>query len=36
MPMIGSTFDLTEAGAALRHVAEGKAVGKVLVEVAPG
>lgn len=34
-PLIGATFDLAEAGEALRHVAEGKAVGKVVVEVAP-
>jgi NADPH:quinone reductase len=35
-PLIGATFSLAEAGEALRHVAEGKAVGKVVVEVAPG
>jgi NADPH:quinone reductase len=34
-PLIGAVFPLAEAGEALRHVAEGKAVGKVLVEVAP-
>ena len=36
VPLIGATFDLSEAAAALRHVAEGRAVGKVLVRVAPG
>jgi NADPH2:quinone reductase len=35
-PLIGATFSLAEAGEALRWVAEGKAVGKVVVEVAPG
>jgi NADPH:quinone reductase len=35
VPMIGATFDLAAAGDALRHVAEGKAVGKVLVQVTP-
>jgi len=34
-PLIGATFDLSEAAAALRHLAEGQAVGKVVVEVAP-
>jgi NADPH2:quinone reductase len=33
-PLIGATFGLEDAAAALRHVAEGKAVGKVLVQVA--
>lgn len=32
-PLIGATFELAEAGAALRHVAEGRAIGKVLVQV---
>ena len=36
VPLIGATFDLSEAAAALRHVAEGRAVGKVLVQVVPG
>jgi NADPH2:quinone reductase len=36
VPLIGATFDLAEAAAALRHVAEGRAVGKVLVRVVPG
>ena len=36
VPLIGATFDLSEAAAALGHVAEGLAVGKVLVRVAPG
>ena len=34
-PLIGAVFDLEESAAALRHVAEGRAVGKVLVQVAP-
>jgi NADPH:quinone reductase len=34
-PLIGATFSLAEAGEALRHVADGNAVGKVIVEVAP-
>jgi NADPH2:quinone reductase len=33
-PLIGATFELDEAGAALAHVAKGRAVGKVLVQVA--
>lgn len=33
-PLIGATFALDEAAAALRHVGEGRAVGKVLVQVA--
>jgi NADPH2:quinone reductase len=36
VPLIGATFDLSEAAAALRHVADGRAVGKVLVLVVPG
>jgi NADPH2:quinone reductase len=36
VPLIGATFDLSQAGAALRHVAEGRAVGKVLVRVVRG
>jgi NADPH2:quinone reductase len=36
VPLIGATFDLAETAAALRHVAEGHAVGKALVRVAPG
>ncbi len=35
-PLIGATFELAEAGEALRYVAEGKAIGKVVVQVAPG
>jgi NADPH2:quinone reductase len=35
-PLIGATFPLAEAGEALRWVADGKAVGKVVVEVGPG
>jgi NADPH2:quinone reductase len=34
-PLIGATFDLSEVAAALAHVAGGRAVGKVLVQVAP-
>jgi NADPH2:quinone reductase len=32
-PLIGATFDLSDAAAALRHVAEGDAVGKVVLVV---
>jgi NADPH2:quinone reductase len=35
VPLIGATFDLSEAAKALRHVAEGRAVGKVVLQVAP-
>ncbi|HTU38341.1 MAG TPA: NADPH:quinone oxidoreductase family protein [Acidimicrobiales bacterium] len=35
-PLIGATFDLADAGDALRWVADGKALGKVVVQVAPG
>jgi NADPH:quinone reductase len=34
-PLIGATFALGETAAALAQVAEGRAVGKVLLEVAP-
>jgi NADPH:quinone reductase len=34
VPLIGATFELDEAGAALRQVAEGRALGKVVVRVA--
>jgi NADPH2:quinone reductase len=34
-PLIGATFDLEESQAALRHLAEGRAVGKILITVAP-
>jgi NADPH2:quinone reductase len=34
-PLIGATFGLDESAEALRHVAEGRAVGKVVVQVAP-
>jgi NADPH2:quinone reductase len=34
-PLIGAEFDLADVVAALRHVADGKAVGKVLLAVAP-
>ncbi len=35
-PHIGATFGLTEAAAALRHVADGKAIGKVVLDVRRG
>jgi NADPH:quinone reductase len=34
-PFVGATFDLAETAGALRHVAEGRAVGKVVLQVAP-
>jgi NADPH:quinone reductase len=34
-PLIGAEFDLAEVVTALRHVADGQAVGKVLLQVAP-
>ena len=34
-PLIGATFALDDVAAALRHVAEGRAVGKVVLDVAP-
>jgi NADPH:quinone reductase len=34
-PVVGATFDLAETAAALAHVAEGRAVGKVVLQVAP-
>jgi NADPH:quinone reductase len=33
LPYIGATFELAEAAAALRHVADGKAIGKVVLDV---
>jgi NADPH:quinone reductase-like Zn-dependent oxidoreductase len=33
--VIDATFDLAETAAALQHVAEGRAVGKVVLQVAP-
>ncbi len=33
LPHIGATFGLTEAAAALRHVADGKAIGKVVLDM---
>jgi NADPH2:quinone reductase len=33
-PHIGATFGLADAAAALRHVADGKAIGKVVLDVA--
>jgi NADPH:quinone reductase len=35
-PLIGGEFDLADVVAALRHVADGRAVGKVLLQVAAG
>jgi NADPH2:quinone reductase len=35
-PLIGATFDLADSGDALRWVADGRAVGKVVVDVASG
>jgi NADPH2:quinone reductase len=34
-PLIGAEFDLSDVVTALRHVADGKAVGKVLLQVTP-
>ena len=34
LPHIGATFKLAEAAAALRHVADGKAIGKVVLAIA--
>jgi NADPH:quinone reductase len=36
LPHIGAAFDLADTAAALRHVAGGRAIGKVVIEVAPG
>jgi NADPH2:quinone reductase len=33
VPHIGATFDLTHTAAALHHVAEGRAIGKVIIDV---
>ena len=33
VPHVGTTFPLAEASAALRHVADGKAIGKVVLEI---
>lgn len=33
MPHVGAVFKLSEAAAALRHVAEGKAIGKVILTI---
>jgi NADPH2:quinone reductase len=35
VPHIGASFPLAEAAAALRHVADGSAIGKVVIDVAP-
>jgi NADPH2:quinone reductase len=34
VPHIGATFPLDEVAAALRQVADGRAIGKVVIEVA--
>ena len=36
VPHIGAAFPLDDAAAALRHVADGRAIGKVVIDVAPG
>ena len=36
VPHIGATFALDETAAALRHVADGKAVGKIVIDVGAG
>jgi NADPH2:quinone reductase len=36
VPHIGAVFGLDEVAAALRHVADGKAVGKVVLDMPPG
>jgi len=36
VPHIGATFPLDDAAAALRHVADGRAIGKVVIDVASG
>jgi NADPH2:quinone reductase len=33
-PLIGATFDLADTAAALRQMADGGAVGKILLQVA--
>jgi NADPH2:quinone reductase len=33
LPHIGAAFGLAEAAAALRHVADGQAIGKVVIDV---
>jgi NADPH2:quinone reductase len=33
LPHVGATFKLAEAAAALRHVADGKAIGKVVLDI---
>ena len=35
-PHVGATFGLSEVVDALRHVADGRAIGKVLLDVRPG
>jgi len=35
LPHIGAAFDLADTVAALRHVADGRAIGKVVIDVSP-
>jgi NADPH:quinone reductase len=35
VPHVGAAFPLDDVAAALRHVADGRAIGKVLIEVSP-
>ena len=35
VPHIGAVFALDEAAAALRYIADGRAIGKVVIDVAP-
>jgi NADPH2:quinone reductase len=35
-PHIGATFDLTGTAAALRYVGDGRAVGKVVIDIGAG
>ena len=35
LPHIGAAFDLAGAAAAMRYVADGRAIGKVVIDVAP-
>ena len=36
MPHVGATFDLDDMAAALRLVADGHAIGKVVLDIARG
>jgi NADPH2:quinone reductase len=35
VPHVGAAFDLADAAAAMRYVADGRAIGKVVIDVAP-